>query len=194
MVLINLEPILGICVSSTIYPLYVGEPPPRKTLHGSRSLARRPRGHSSRTCCLRVATMLGDNSFASLSVSLVNVNCECYPQGNSRSRKTSLSLTRHRLSRVEGDGERNSGGEEREMVDGGGRQSEEASVILLPSRALTLAVRPGPAQLLVESFTTGAAPVDVVRSPTDSSSLSSSRAIRASSPFHCIASWAVDFL
>ena len=54
------------------------------------------------------------------------------------------------------------------MVDGGGRQSEEASVILLPSRALTLSVRPGPAQLLVESFTTGAAaPVDVVRSPTD---------------------------
>ena len=78
------------------------------------------------------------------------------------------------------------------MVDGGGRQSEEASVILLPSRALTLAVRPGPAQLLVESFTTGRCPL--ADRPTDSSSTSSSRAIRASSPFHCIASWAVDFL
>ena len=108
--------------------------------------------------------------------SLVNVNCECYPRGNSRSRKTSLSLTRHCLSRVR---ERERGAaaarrgrwwtKEAEEAEEAW-QSEEASVILLPSRALTLSVRPGPrpAQLLVESFTTGAAaPVDVVRSPTD---------------------------
>ena len=55
--------------------------------------------------------------------SLVNVNCECYPQGNSRSRKTSLSLTRHCLSRPSRGRGRESREEQRQRGEGdGGRR------------------------------------------------------------------------
>ena len=102
----------------------------------------------------------------------MNVNCECYPRGNSRSRKTSLSLTRHCLSRVR-ERERGAAAARRGRwwTAEAGQSEQQASVILLPSRALTslsvtLVVQDLRCLLYVESFTTGAAPVEVVRSPS----------------------------